>query len=111
MTLIDDSDDGGEDDEQDQPLVNLKDKLREETETHDLVSIWEMFEKMNFWKCWRSLGLSDNSKIIYNVITITTIVYTMLCNEQMFASYISNVLTLCRVTETQGRSKCHQSLK
>ena len=37
MTLIDDSDDGGEDDEQDQPLVNLKDKLRELTETHDLV--------------------------------------------------------------------------
>ena len=44
MTSIDDSDDGGEDDEQDQPFVNLKDKLRELTETHDLVSIWEMFE-------------------------------------------------------------------
>ena len=39
MTLIDDSDDGGEDDKQDPPLVNLKDKLRELTETHDLVSI------------------------------------------------------------------------
>ena len=39
MTLIGDSVDGGEDDELDQPLVNLKDKLRELTETHDLVSI------------------------------------------------------------------------
>lgn len=33
----DDSDDGAEDEEHDQPLVNLKDKLRELTETHDLV--------------------------------------------------------------------------
>ena len=45
MTLIGDSVDGGEDDELDQPLVNLKDKLRELTETHHLVSIcdraWE----------------------------------------------------------------------
>ena len=33
----DDSDDGGEDEDNDQPLVNLKDKLKELTETHDLV--------------------------------------------------------------------------
>ena len=34
--ITDDSDDGGEDDEHDQPLGNLKDRLRELTETHDL---------------------------------------------------------------------------
>ena len=39
MLLSDVSDDGGEDDEHDQPLVNLKDK-RELTGTHDLVSIY-----------------------------------------------------------------------
>jgi len=39
--LPDDSDDGGQDDDHDQPLVNLKDKLRGLTETHDLVSIIE----------------------------------------------------------------------
>ena len=33
----DDSDDGGEDEDSDQPLVNLRDKLKELTETHDLV--------------------------------------------------------------------------
>ena len=39
MLLSDVSDNGGEDDEHDQPLVNLKDKMRELTGTHDLVSI------------------------------------------------------------------------
>ena len=38
--MTDDSDDGGEDEEHDQPLVNLNDKLRELTETHDLVSTY-----------------------------------------------------------------------
>ena len=34
------SDDGGEGDEHDQPLVNLKDKMRELTETHDSWSVY-----------------------------------------------------------------------
>ena len=38
--MTDDSDDGGEDEEHDQLLVNLNDKLRELTETHDLVSTY-----------------------------------------------------------------------
>ena len=37
--MTDDSDDG-EDEEHDQPLVNLNDKLMELTETHDLVSTY-----------------------------------------------------------------------
>ena len=49
MTLIGDSDDGGEDDELDQPLVNVKDKLRELTETHDLIGISYNGKCLNRW--------------------------------------------------------------